>query len=293
MRLTIAFLRDTGFYVHSFINWRINFEINNLYYLRWLVVISSYNNIVLPTQEFLPPWNFMRIHIWRASKIIFSSLFYPREYSNRPMKLAGKKKRINFKSISIDLRPIDFLLFLTFFREERHFLISGTDRTYTRNLRMSRGGISESGISGHSTGPVRGPLRLLCSQILSQFSSATRRSAAGRNWLPVLRSAVPICPRATGRMAMRASHMRALRAFPTENCFSPRPWMSHSRKFNAWISHWTFRRVTCFRTRSRAVFASILGVPSLLLCVEMLQMQDVTWLFALSEYYIVKNIFFY
>lgn len=61
---------------------------------------------------------------------------------------------------------------------------------------------------------------------LSIFIGPARRSAAGRNWLPVLRSAVPICPRTVDNGPRPARRAGALRAFSTENYFPPRrgPW---------------------------------------------------------------------
>lgn len=109
---------------------------------------------------------------------------------------AKGKKRSKFGVLdSFDVFDF-FFLFPPFVREESsHFLVPGPELcTRAANTPV---GVRARNIRTHPTrGPSSGsPLRPLCSQILSQFSSA-RRSAAGRNWLPVLRSAAPICPRA-------------------------------------------------------------------------------------------------
>lgn len=96
---------------------------------------------------------------------------------------------------------------------------------------------------------ISGPAWVRSAHHVRKFSlnfHRTWRSAAGRNWLPVLRSAVPICPRHAG--GPPADRRRGLTPIP---CV-------HSQKIafrhvvdlgNAWISHWSFRRVTSFESR--------------------------------------------
>jgi len=89
---------------------------------------------------------------------------------------------------------------------------------------------------------ISGPARVHSAHRVRKFSlnfHRVWRSAAGRNWLPVLRSAVSICPRAAGRGRRRGPA-----------CVPDRKLLSAVDLGNARISHWSFRRVTRFESRS-------------------------------------------